>query len=72
MKTLHIGVDGMTCQNCVRHVTEALQELKGVASVEVNLEQKAATLEADESVSEQLLTGALDEAGYTLRNLNAG
>lgn len=31
-------VEGMTCQNCVRHVREALESLPGATDVQVNLE----------------------------------
>jgi Cu+-exporting ATPase len=37
-------VQGMTCNNCVRHVAQAVQGVSGVASVDVNLEQGRATV----------------------------
>ena len=33
-----VGVDGMTCPMCVKHVTKALEETEGVEEVEVTLE----------------------------------
>ena len=33
-----VAVAGMTCQNCVRHVTEAIQKIAGVSRVTVRLE----------------------------------
>ncbi len=61
-----IGVTGMTCQNCVRHVTEALRALPGVRSVDVDLNAGAARLDTDREIPRQDLHAALDEAGYEL------
>lgn len=33
-------IEGMSCQNCVNHATEALSELNGISNVEVNLKKK--------------------------------
>lgn len=40
--TLHI--DGMSCEHCVKKVTEALKAIKGVKKAEVNLETKSADI----------------------------
>jgi Cu+-exporting ATPase len=61
-----IGVTGMTCQNCVRHVTEALSALPGVRSVDVDLQSGAARLETEREISREDLHAALDDAGYEL------
>jgi Cu+-exporting ATPase len=61
-----ISVTGMTCQNCVRHVSQALSELPGVRSVDVNLESGSARLEAEREIPRDELSAALDEAGYRL------
>lgn len=36
-QTTTFAVDGMTCGNCVRHVTEELTALPGVTDVQVQL-----------------------------------
>lgn len=61
-----ISVTGMTCQNCVRHVREAMASLPGVRSAEVDLGTGAVALEADREVPRDELAAALDEAGYGL------
>lgn len=61
-----INVTGMTCQNCVRHVTQALSALPGVRSVSVDLQAGSARLEADRDLPLTELRAALDEAGYEL------
>lgn len=60
------SVTGMTCQNCVRHVTEALAHLPGVGSVRVDLAGASAEIQTDREVPEPLIARALDEAGYGL------
>ncbi len=61
-----ISVTGMTCQNCVRHVSQALSALPGVRSANVDLEAGSARLETDRPISDGELRAALDEAGYEL------
>ena len=39
-----LQVEGMTCANCARHVTEAIQGVPGVHSAAVNLETHRATV----------------------------
>ena len=62
--TLNIG--GMSCQHCVKHVTNALQELVGVTDVEVSLESNSARVEHDGSVALEAMREAVVEAGYTV------
>ncbi|HET9096968.1 MAG TPA: heavy metal-associated domain-containing protein [Candidatus Baltobacteraceae bacterium] len=61
-----INVTGMTCQNCVRHVSQALSALPGVRSVDVDLQSGSARLESDREIPAGELRAALDEAGYEL------
>ena len=39
-----ILIEGMSCKNCVAHVTEALEELNDATGIEVNLEGKYAVV----------------------------
>ena len=39
-------IDGMMCEHCVRHVTEALQSVDGVTDINVSLEENKATVTA--------------------------
>lgn len=55
--SLRLKIGGMTCQNCVRHVREALQATAGVRSVEVDLARGEALVAAEESTG--LVAGAL-------------
>ena len=64
--TTDLSVSGMTCNNCVRHVTEALQSVPGVRTVSTQLETARATVRWNPGKSAQVdaLFAALDEAGY--------
>lgn len=63
----HFSVQGMTCDNCVRHVEKALKHVTGVVSVTVDLASQRATVEYDPAVaSREALVAAVAEAGYTL------
>ena len=61
--TTKLEVKGMTCGNCVRHVTDALREVTGVSRVDVDLVAGRATVE-HEGVELAKLVAALDDAGY--------
>lgn len=59
-----ILVEGMSCGHCVNHVKEALNELNGVTSVDVNLDAKTAIIEASIEVKDEDIKFAIDDAGY--------
>jgi copper chaperone CopZ len=61
--TVTLKVDGMSCQNCVRHVKEIIEETNGVASATVDLETGKAVLEV-ESADVNAICGQLTEEGY--------
>jgi copper chaperone CopZ len=61
-----INVTGMTCQNCVRHVRDALTALPGVRSVDVDVTAGRVEISADRPLPREELRAALDEAGYAL------
>lgn len=61
-----MSIEGMMCQNCVRHVMNALKAVDGVEDVAVSLEEKKATVTASESVTEEALKSAVTSEGYTV------
>ncbi|WP_367926206.1 heavy metal translocating P-type ATPase [uncultured Ruthenibacterium sp.] len=69
MKTVKIQIDGMMCQHCVAHVTQALNQIPGVTA-QVSLEEKQAVCSLDESVTVQQLKDAIAAAGYTVTGVN--
>jgi Cu+-exporting ATPase len=69
--TTELLVDGMTCQNCARHVTEAIQGAPGVRSASVSLENKRASVrwnsEAPQNIS--AVIAAVQKAGYEAKEI---
>jgi copper chaperone CopZ len=66
MTTTVLHIEGMSCQNCVRHVTEALTGVDGVQSVVVSLPDKSATVVSLDALSVQAARIAVEDAGYSL------
>lgn len=62
-----ILIEGMSCEHCVAHVKEALENLDKVTSVEVSLEDKWAIVETGNSDDE--LKNAIEEEGYDVTNI---
>jgi copper chaperone len=58
------SVTGMTCEHCVRSVTEEVSEVPGVSAVAVDLASGALTVEGDAPAD--AIRAAVDEAGYAL------
>jgi copper ion binding protein len=65
MKTT-LNIEGMTCKHCVKHVTEALKGIAGVASAKVNLKKNNALVNHKEAVTLDAMKAAVEEAGYTI------
>src|SRR5216117_638056 len=60
------AITGMNCNNCARHVTEAIQGVPGVTSVVVRLEEGRATVRWQPGATLRLenVLRAVKEAGY--------
>ncbi|MDR2176785.1 MAG: copper ion binding protein [Treponema sp.] len=63
MKTT-LKIEGMSCDHCVKHVTKALEELSGVKSAAVSLEEKSAVVDHEDAVTLAAMKAAVEEAGY--------
>ncbi|HYM14273.1 MAG TPA: heavy metal-associated domain-containing protein [Dehalococcoidia bacterium] len=61
-KTLLFDVKGMTCDNCVHHVTEAVRGVAGVTATEVSLATNSAKVEGE--FDAQQIIAAIEEEGY--------
>lgn len=62
MITQTFRVSGMTCGNCVRHVTQALDALPGVEEAQVDLASGSATVTG--TVDPAAVVAALTREGY--------
>lgn len=63
-----VVIEGMSCAHCVKHVKDALLEVNGVSSVEVDLGSKTATIEGE--VSEVEIKEAIEDVGYDVVSIN--
>ena len=66
-------VEGMMCEHCVKHVTDALSAVPGVVKAEVTLGKKkkpgTAVVQFEGEVADDALIRAVEEAGYTVKEI---
>ncbi|KAJ2843942.1 Cu(2+)-transporting P-type ATPase, partial [Coemansia erecta] len=59
------SVQGMTCQSCVRSIETVLQDVEGIQSVSVSLDENSATVVYDaQTVGAQEITAAIEGCGF--------
>ncbi|MDA8375064.1 MAG: heavy-metal-associated domain-containing protein [Actinomycetota bacterium] len=63
MATKIFRVDGMTCQHCVKAVSDELAQVPGITDFDVNLDTKLVTVNGD-ALDDAAIVAAVDEAGY--------
>ena len=70
LKKAKIKINGMSCQHCVKTVTDAMMDIDGVSQVKVNLKKGEARLkfEQDRPDLEQLKS-AIVTAGFEFVSL---
>ena len=59
-----LRVEGMKCHKCAGRVRGALEAVPGVKNAVVDLEGKQATVRLNDSVSDEMLVGAVIEKGF--------
>jgi len=59
-----IKVTGMSCEHCVKRVTKAIEDVKGVKNVRVDLKTGLADFEKEDEVDLDRVIRAIKEAGY--------
>lgn len=67
--TKKILIEGMSCQHCVNHVKNALEELDGIKSAKVSLENKSAEIELNHDVNNEKIKDAIEEVGYEVTSI---
>ena len=65
MPQTQLAVSGITCDHCVRHVTDAISNVAGVLSVNVNLAEGIAVIESDSAINLEAVKEAVVAAGYS-------
>lgn len=66
MTTTRYIVTGMTCDHCVRAVTEEVRALAGVEDVAVDLAGGGLSVTSRTEIPYAAVAAAVDEAGYAL------
>ena len=64
MRTVELGVGGMTCTSCSNRVEKALSELPGVSAT-VNYATGEATANVPTQISDEQLVQAIEKTGYS-------
>ncbi len=59
-----LTINGMMCNHCKMRVEKVLSELPGVTSAVVTLEEKNCVVACDDSVTNEVLSAAVTDAGY--------
>jgi len=66
MERVVLRVEGMSCDHCVKSVTNAVKGLQGVKKVEVDLKGATAAVQYDPAkIALSAIQAAITETGYT-------
>ena len=65
LETVLIAIEGMTCQSCVKTITEVMSTKSGVKNINVSLENNNALIEFDPDVADvTFLCQSIEEMGF--------
>lgn len=62
--TKTLNVEGMMCENCEKHVKEALENVSGVKKAKADHKEKTVKIILSKPISDEELKNAVKEAGY--------
>jgi copper ion binding protein len=62
---LTYAVPGMSCEHCRMAITEEVDKVEGVKSVDIDLDKKLVTVRG-EGVQDETVRAAIGEAGYEI------
>ncbi len=66
----NIHIEGMNCGHCKASVEKALSSVPGVSGVSVDLSSKTATVNTENSASDDALKAAVTGAGFTVKSID--
>ena len=64
-----ISIEGMCCERCAKRVENALGAVSGVVSADVKLKKNMAVIRSREEVSNEDLSKAVTDAGFTVTSI---
>lgn len=65
MATTEYTVTGMSCGHCENAVREEVSDIAGVTGIEVSADTGRLVVTSEQSVDDQAVIDAVDEAGYS-------
>lgn len=63
-----IKIGGMHCSHCVRHIEEAMEDIRA-KNVKVNLDTETAVMEFDTAIPDSDIINAIEDIGYEVRSI---
>lgn len=63
-----IKIGGMHCSHCVRHIEEALEDMR-VRNIKVSLDTESAIIEFDNNIDDKDIINAIEDVGYEVRSI---
>lgn len=64
MKKVTLKIDGMSCEHCAKRVKEALEKIKNVSNVQVNLRESSAVVYYSDCLDIHKVSSFIEEEGY--------
>lgn len=64
-----VFIEGMSCGHCSARVEKALNELDGVRSTKVNLDENKADIRFDKEVQDDIIKNTIEDAGYKVTDI---
>ena len=65
MKETNLKIEGMHCAGCSTRLEKVLNNLEGVETAKVSLEEKKATIKYDETkISLEIIKETIEDAGF--------
>ncbi len=70
MMKRRLTVSGMSCMHCVKHIHDALMEIHGVTSVEIDLKTQIVFLESKGIIDNDKIKSTVSDAGYEVLEID--
>lgn len=64
-----LTIDGMSCMHCVNHVYDALMNIPGVTSVDIDLKTQIAFLESNKTIDNDAIKSTISNVGYKVTEI---
>ncbi len=61
----YLSIDSITCESCVRKITDAIAPLKGINSASVELGTSRLKIDYDEAAWDEI-SSAIEDAGFDI------